>query len=127
MAVVVEIGHGTDTPAHDPKLTGDVKLGGGPLISRGPNVNHVLFELLQRTAAEADIPLQVIGEPRGTGTDANIIQLSRGGVATGLLRVPTRYLHTPSEVLDLNDLEQALELLVASARQVHSRDDFIPA
>lgn len=126
VALVVEIGHGTDTPAHDPKVTGEARLGGGPLITRGPNVNHALFNLLQETAADAGIELQVIGEPRGTGTDANMIQLTRGGVATGLVRVPTRYLHTPSEVLDLKDLEQALELLVATARRIRSRKDFIP-
>jgi len=126
VAIVVEIGHGTDTPAHDPKQSGDVRLGNGPLISRGPNINHALFDLLQTAAKESDIPLQVIGEPRGTGTDANVIQLTRGGVATALLRVPTRYLHTPSEVLDLDDLEQALDLLVAASRKVRRRAEFIP-
>jgi len=126
VAIAVEIGHGTDTPAHSPAQSGDVRLGKGPLLSRGPNINHALFGLLRATAAEAGIPLQVIGEARGTGTDANVIQLSRNGVATALLRVPTRYLHTPSEVLDLNDLEQALDLLVAVAGKVRSRSDFIP-
>ncbi len=126
VALVVEIGHGTDTPAHDPRRTGEVKLGGGPLLSRGPNINPALFELLCRTAGELAIPLQVIGEPGGTGTDARVIQLSRRGVATALVRVPTRYVHTPSEVLDLADLEQAGKLLAATARKVVSRHDFLP-
>ncbi|TYO99999.1 endoglucanase [Geothermobacter ehrlichii] len=127
VALVVEIGHGTDTPAHDPRRTGEVKLGGGPLLSRGPNINHALFDLLCRTAGELDLPLQFIGEPGGTGTDARVIQLSRRGVATALVRVPTRYVHTPSEVLDLTDLEQARRLLVATARKIVSRCDFLPS
>jgi endoglucanase len=126
VAFAVEIGHGTDTPAHDPKSTGESKLGHGPLISRGPNINHALFELIKKTAGEIDIPLQVIGEPRGTGTDANVIQLTRNGVATALIRVPTRYVHTPSEVLDLRDLQQAGRLLVEASRRIARRSDFIP-
>lgn len=126
VAFVVEIGHGTDTPAHDVRRTGDVRLGGGPLLTRGPNVNHALFDLLMRTGEEEDIPLQVLGEPRGTGTDAKVIQLSRGGVATALVRVPTRYVHTPSEVLDLRDLEAARRLLAAAVRRVESRRQFVP-
>ncbi|RME37366.1 MAG: M42 family peptidase [Deltaproteobacteria bacterium] len=126
VALVVEIGHGTDTPAHDIRRTGDVRLGGGPLLTRGPNVNHALFDLLMRTGQEEGIPLQVLGEPRGTGTDAREIQLSRCGVATALVRVPTRYVHTPSEVLDLQDLKAARRLLVAAVRRIDARQQFVP-
>lgn len=126
IALVVEIGHASDTPANDPKVVGEVRVGGGPVLSRGPNINPALFELLKRTGAEEQIPVQVIGEQRATSTDANVIQLSRKGVATALVRVPTRYVHTPSEVLSLDDLEAAVRLIAAAVYRVGKRDDFLP-
>ncbi len=126
LALVVEIGHASDTPANDPKAIGEVRLGAGPVLSRGPNINPALFELLVAVARDEQIPIQVIGEQRATSTDANVIQLSRGGVATALVRVPTRYVHTPSEVLSLADLEQTVRLLAATIGRIHDRRDFIP-
>jgi putative aminopeptidase FrvX len=126
VALVIEIGHASDTPTNDPKIVGEVKLGSGPVLSRGPNVNPALFALLQRTAAEEQIPIQVIGEQRATSTDANVIQLSRQGVATALVRVPTRYVHTSSEVLSLADLDAAVRLLTATVCKIKERDSFIP-
>jgi endoglucanase len=126
VALVVEIGHASDTPANDPKAVGEVRLGSGPVLSRGPNINPALFELLVATAGEAQIPIQVIGEHRATSTDASVIQLCRNGIATALVRVPTRYVHTPSEVLSLTDLEQAIRLLTATILRIGDRCDFIP-
>jgi len=127
VALVIEIGHASDTPTNDPKIVGEVKLGGGPVLSRGPNINPALFALLQQTAREEGIPVQVIGEQRATSTDANVIQLSRQGVATALVRVPTRYVHTSSEVLSLADLEAAVRLLSATVAKISDRKQFIPS
>ena len=127
IALVIEIGHGSDTPANDPKVVGDVRLGGGPVLSRGPNINPALFDLLVETARAEQIPVQVIGEQRGTSTDANVIQLSGRGVATALVRVATRYVHTPSEVLSLADLQSAVLLLAAAVARITDRDVFIPS
>lgn len=126
VGIVVEVGFATDVPDGERKELGEVKVGGGPIISRGANINAALFELLQTTAHDANIPLQVIGEPRATGTDANVVQLSRNGVATALVRVPLRYMHTPVEVLSLGDLEHAVNLIVALLQRLPSRDAFIP-
>jgi len=126
VALIIEIGHASDTPTNDPKVVGEVRLGGGPVLSRGPNINPALFALLQQTALEAGIPVQVIGEQRATSTDANVIQLSRHGVATALVRVPTRYVHTSSEVLSLADLEATVQLLAATLTKINDRDSFIP-
>ncbi len=126
VALVVEIGHASDTPANDPKVVGEVRVGGGPVLSRGPNINPALFDLLTAAAREEQIPIQVIGEHRATSTDASVIQLSRHGVATALVRVPTRYVHTPSEVLSLVDLELAIRLLTAAVFRIGDRSDFIP-
>lgn len=126
VALVIEIGHASDTPTNDPKVVGEAKLGGGPVLSRGPNINPALFALLLQTAKEEGIPVQVIGEQRATSTDANVIQLSRQGVATALVRVPTRYVHTSSEVLSLADLEAAVRLLSVTVAKISDRKQFIP-
>jgi putative aminopeptidase FrvX len=126
LALVVEIGHASDTPANDPKVVGDVRVGGGPVLSRGPNINPALFELLVATARDEAIPVQIIGEQRATSTDANVIQLSRGGVATALVRVATRYVHTPAEVLSLADVDGAIRLLTAVLFRIGERQDFLP-
>ena len=82
--------------------------------------------MLVQTAKEERIPCQLAGESRATPTDANVIQISRAGVATGLVSVPLRYLHTPVEVLSLSDIESAVKLLVSFVNQVKKETNFIP-
>src|SRR5262249_36738293 len=107
VGIAVDVSHATDTPGNDKKLLGDVKLGGGPAIFRGPNINPHVYERLHETAMAHEIPVQVRGAPRATGTDANAIQLARDGVAAGLVGIPNRYMHSPVEVVSLDDLERA--------------------
>jgi endoglucanase len=126
VALVVEVGFATDHPDVEKKEIGDFRLGGGPILARGANINPVLFELLKDTARELQIPVQVMGAPRATGTDANVIQLSRGGVATALVKVPLRYMHSPVEVLDLGDIAHTVRLLAAAVARIADRRDFIP-
>ena len=96
------------------------------MISRGANINPRVFELLVATAEAEGIPYQVASAARGTGTDANAMQLSRGGMATGLLSVPLRYMHTPNELLALEDLENAARLLAAFCAGLKKDQDFTP-
>ncbi len=126
VGIVVEVTHATDYPEVEQKGIGRVEVGKGPVIARGANINPPLFDLIIRTAKEENIPVQVIGVPRATGTDANVMQLSRGGVATALLGIPLRYMHTPVEVLSLTDLENAIALLTAVVRNVEKNQSFIP-
>ncbi len=126
VGIAIEVGFATDFPDVDKKEHGDIRIGSGPVIGRGPNINPALFDLLVETAREEQIPYQVLGHPRATGTDANAMQLSRGGVATGLVNVPLRYMHTPVELLSLNDLENTVKLLAASVLRMKSREGFIP-
>lgn len=126
VGLAVEVGFATDFPDIDKKEAGEVKVGGGPIIARGPNINPVLFELLVRTAREDNIPCQISGVPRATGTDANVMQLSRGGVATALVSVPLRYMHTPVELLSLTDLENTVRLLSGLMYRIGDRSSFIP-
>ncbi len=126
VGIAVEVGHATDYPDVDKRKHGDHKVGDGPIISRGANVNPKVFELLVEAADAEKIPYQVAGQPRGTGTDANAIQLSRGGKAAALVSVPLRYMHTPTEVLSLVDLENTAKLLAAFVMRLDPETDFTP-
>lgn len=118
IAIAVDVGHATDHPDCDHRKYGETKLGGGPIICRGANINPVVFRRLIDCAEKEKIPFQLEADPRPTGTDARAIQMGRGGVATGLLSVPLRYMHTPSEVVDLQDVENCVQLLVAFAKSL---------
>jgi len=117
-ALAVDVGHATDFPDADNKRFGEFKLGKGPIIARGPNINPFVFRRLLEVADKEGIPYQVEGEPRPTSTDARAIQMAGPGVATGLLSVPLRYMHTPSEVVDLADVENTVRLMTAFAQSL---------
>jgi endoglucanase len=116
----------TDQPDVERKHNGEVALGKGPILPRGANINHELFELLYATAQKDKIAVQLTAAPRATGTDANVMQISRNGVATALVKLPLRYMHTPVEVLSLADLESAAKLIVATLKRIKTKDAFLP-
>lgn len=124
VAIAIDVDHATDFPSCDKRKFGSIKLGGGPVIARGPNINPKVFERLVSCAESLKMPYQVAAEARPTGTDARVIQMSRSGVATGLLGIPLRYMHTPGEVADLNDIESCVKLLEAFALSLKNSDDF---
>jgi endoglucanase len=122
IAVAVDVGHATDHPDCDNRKYGETKLGGGPIICRGANINPKIYQRLVAAAKQTKIPYQLEADPRPTGTDARAIQTGRGGVATGLVSIPLRYMHTPSEVVDLEDVERCVKLLVQFARNLQKGD-----
>jgi endoglucanase len=126
VGIAVEVTHATDYLDVDKRKFGEVCCGKGPAISRGANINPKVFELLCEAAEAEKIPYQVEGAPRGTGTDANAIQLSRGGKAAALVSVPLRYMHTPTEVLSMKDLEATVKLLAAFVKRLQPGTDFTP-
>jgi putative aminopeptidase FrvX len=126
VGIAVDVTHSTDTPGNEKKQLGDVKLGAGPVIFRGANINRRVFEQLHAAANTHEIPAQVRGAPRATGTDANAIQLARDGVATGLIGIPNRYMHSPVEVVSLDDLERAAQLLAEFCASVTPQMDWTP-
>jgi endoglucanase len=126
VGIAVEVGHATDYPDIDKRKHGEAECGKGPIIARGPNINPVVFELLVAAAEQAGVSYQIGAEPRGTGTDANAIQLSRGGKAAALVSIPLRYMHTPTEVLSLKDMEQAVKLLARFVLDLKPGTDFTP-
>ena len=126
VGIAVDVTHATDYPDSNPKRTGDIKLGSGPAISRGPNINHVVFDRLVAAAKTDKIPYQVEAAPGATGTDANMIQVTKEGVAAGLVSVPNRYMHTPIEVISLADLENTAKLLAGFTAKLNGSVNFIP-
>jgi len=127
IGIAVDVSFATDTPSMDKekRKVGEAEMNGGPMLSRGPNINPVLFRKFVDVADEKGIPYQVKGAPGGTGTDANAIQLTRGGVATGLVSIPNRYMHSPCEVVSLKDIDNIIELLAQTVNDFEG-DDFEP-
>lgn len=128
VGIAVDVTFATDHPhiGDAVKSENDVVLGKGVVITRGPNINPVLFDLMVAVADAKEIPYQLNAEPRGTGTDANAIQLSGAGVATGLLGIPNRYMHSPCEVVDLRDVEACIALMAETVLAIQAEHDFTP-
>lgn len=116
----------TDHPNTNKKKYGDISLNKGPVIARGANINPAIYNMIIETAVEKKIKYQIEGAPRGTGTDANIIQVTRSGIATGLISFPNRYMHTPVEIVSLRDLEEAVKLGVEFIKKIDDSIDFTP-
>jgi endoglucanase len=126
VGVAVDVTHATDTPGNEKKQLGDVKIGGGPVVCRGPNINPHVEQRLQDAAQKLAIPVQLRGVAKATGTDANAMQLTRDGVATGLVGIPNRYMHSPVEVVSLDDLDRAARLLAEFCSAVTGTVDWTP-
>jgi endoglucanase len=126
VGIAVDVTHATDCPTVEKKQEGDVSLGKGPVIYRGPNMNPRVVEKLIATAKAAEMPYQLAASGRATGTDANSIQISRAGVAAGLVSIPNRYMHSAVEMISLDDLDRAADLLANFAAGLTGSDDFTP-
>lgn len=126
VGIAVDVTHATDCPTIDKRQEGDVNLGGGPVIYRGPNMNHAVTERLISLATDKSIPYQLSAIGRATPNDANSIQISRAGVATGLVSIPNRYMHSAVETISLTDIDHAADLLAAFVVSLTGDEDFTP-
>lgn len=126
VAVAFDVTHATDYPGIDKTKYGKIVCGEGPVIARGPNINPAVFERLVAAAEAEGVPYQIEAEPGVTGTDARSIQITRGGIPTGLVSVALRYMHTPTEVVSLDDLDATVKLLVRFARDLGEDACFVP-
>jgi putative aminopeptidase FrvX len=110
--IAIDVNFASDHPETDKKKLGDVKLGGGANLHRGPNMNPVLNKHIFKTAKNHKIDHQVSAHARATGTDANAMQLNRGGTAAALISIPNRYMHTPVEMVSIKDMDNIIRLIV---------------
>jgi putative aminopeptidase FrvX len=126
VAIAVDVTHATDCPTIDKKTEGDIALGKGPVVYRGPNMNPHVVERLLEAGKSHDIPVQLAASGRATPTDANVLQTTRAGVATGLVSVPNRYMHSAVETVSLDDADRAADLLAAFVRGLEGQINWAP-
>jgi endoglucanase len=125
VAIVVDVTPATDVPGGNPQRAGAIELGMGAMIARGPTLNKKLSDLLSETAEAEGIAHGFEVYSRETHTDADEFHLAREGIPTGLLSVPTRYVHSPNEMCELADVEAVIALIVALARRITKETSFI--
>lgn len=128
VGVAIDVTHATDCPKVDRHQLGNIRLGGGPVVVRGPNVNQKVNGRLHELAdGKSALPVQAAALGRAAPNDSNVIQVSRGGVATGLVGIPNRYMHSAVEVISLDDIANAAILLADFACSIESADEFVPS
>ncbi len=128
VGIAVDVTFATDYPSmgEATKRFGEIKVGKGAVLTRGPNIIPNLFDLMVSTAVKEKSPYQVSAEGRATGTDANAIQVSRSGVATGLVSIPNRYMHSPCELVSLKDLEACSRIIAHTCARITKKTNFVP-
>ncbi|MBA7523960.1 putative aminopeptidase YsdC [subsurface metagenome] len=124
VGIAFDVGFTADAPEVEKKMVGDTKIGEGPIISIGPNLNPEVVKRLIEIAEKSKIPYQKSAANRGTGTDANAIQLT--GAATALISIPNRYMHTASELISLEDVDNIVQLTVEFIKSIKEEDKFLP-
>jgi putative aminopeptidase FrvX len=125
VALVVDVTFSTDAPGVEKKEIGDHKLGGGPVLTRGSSSHALVFERIAEVAERENIPYTISASPKWTSTDADGIFLTRSGVATAVLSVPNRYMHSPNEMVHVDDLQATARLIAAFCRDLKTGEDFI--
>lgn len=126
VGIAIDVTFATDNPGNTNTKATPCKLGAGPAICRGPNINPVVEQMLVASAKKAKIPYQPAPAPSLLGNDANSIQVSRAGVAAASLGIPNRYMHTQAEICSLADLENSAKLLAAFIKSINKQSDFRP-
>jgi endoglucanase len=124
VAIVVDVTHETGSPGVDVTEIGKHEFGQGPIIERGSVLNPVVFELLHKAAEREELPFTVAASARSTGTDADAIHLSRAGVPTGGVSIALRYMHSPVEMVQLDDIAACAKLIAAFAQSLSAATSF---
>ncbi|WP_135830130.1 M20/M25/M40 family metallo-hydrolase [Halorussus halobius] len=125
-ALAVDVTHAVDSPDLNDETNqhGEVDLGAGPVVARGSSNHPEVVRAVREAAEEADLPVQLQASGRSTGTDADAFYTAQGGIPSLNVGIPNRYMHTPAEVVDVEDLDAAADLLAAFAARSAGRDDF---
>ena len=126
VGIAVDVTHATDCPTIDQRQQGRIQLGAGPVVFRGPNMNPKVVTRLREVAHTCRLPYQPSALGRAASNDSNALQISRGGVATGLVAIPNRYMHSAVETISLKDLDVAADLLAEFLNSLRADDNFTP-
>src|SRR6476620_9279095 len=124
MAIVIDVTFATDHPSVEKKEIGDHRIGGGPVLTRGAIISPVVFSLLRSVAEREHISYSLHAAARDTSTNADAIHIAREGVATALVSIPNRYMHSPNELVSLDDVDRTATLLAEVCRAVTDKTDF---
>ncbi|HZY58090.1 MAG TPA: M42 family metallopeptidase [Rubrobacteraceae bacterium] len=124
-AIAVDVTHATDTPSVSKNEHGDHALGSGPVITRATNLSPIVTDGLITAAEEEGIAYTLEADSRFTSTDADAIQFTRAGIATGLVSIPNRYMHSPNEIVALEDLENCARLIAVYAKGLKKDTNFV--
>jgi putative aminopeptidase FrvX len=124
-AIAVDVTHATDTPGISKDENGDHALGSGPVIARASNLSPLVSDGLIAAAEAAEIPYTLQADSRSTGTDADAIQFQRAGIATGLVSCPNRYMHSPNEMVAVEDVENCARVIAAYIKGLDADTDFV--
>ncbi len=124
VAIVTDVCHDTSTPMIDKKIEGDLQMGKGPVIAYAPAVQNKLRQLIVETAQEKSIPFQRHASSRVTGTDTDAFAYSNGGVASALISLPLRYMHTTVEMVHRDDVENVIRLIYESLLKIKDNESF---
>lgn len=123
LAIVTDVCHDSTTPMIDKKIEGDTQIGNGPVITYAPAVQNNLRELIINTAEENKIPFQRLASSRVTGTDTDAFAYSNGGVASALISLPLRYMHTTVEMVHRDDVENVIKLIYETLLRIEENHD----
>jgi endoglucanase len=124
LAVVIDVTFATDAPGMDEKEVGRHRFGMGPVLTRGSTLDPRVFELLHEAAEAEEIPFSVTASARSTGTDADAFHSARGGIPSAVVSIPLRYMHSPVEMVQMEDVENAAKLIAAFARRLEAGVSF---
>jgi endoglucanase len=124
VAIAVDVTFATDQPGLSEQELGRHKFGSGPVLTRGSTLDPVVFERLYEAGEAEGIPFTVTASARATGTDADAFHIARGGIPTSVVSVPLRYMHSPVEMVQLDDVENAAKLIAAFALRLAPDTDF---
>lgn len=127
LGIICDAANASDTPNSERKLYGELKLGKGPGICRGADTNNKLVQFMESKAREINIPYQnTVGHQVAGGTDVARAQLTRNGIATGLISIPNRYMHSTNEICDLRDIDNTIFLLSETIKTLKGNENFLP-
>ena len=127
LGIICDVATASDTPNSERKLYGELKLGKGPGICRGADTNYNLVQLIESKAREINIPYQnTVGHQVAGGTDVARAQLTRNGIATSLISIPNRYMHSATEICDLRDIDNTIFLLSETIKTLKGNENFLP-
>ena len=124
VAIITDVTHDTQSPMYEKKTSGDLHCGKGPVVTYGPAVQNNLLQMIIDTAQKKEIPFQRAAATRATGTDTDAFAYSSDGVASALISLPLKYMHTTVETVHKDDVENVIRLMYEFVIQLEANHDF---